>query len=176
MAQASPPDAKFILRSATADATGTNQGQPGLNAMARRDVAEPIKDTRRMIAEMQPRLHPGVYVFCSGIRDGLAADAAKVARGSFVEDEGLSFIIPREETDRFGIADGIPMRQITLMVRSALDGVGLTAAVSSALAARGIPANVVAAARHDHVFVPAERADEALAILLAQQAEARDGP
>ena len=128
-----------------------------------------------MIAEMQPLLHPGVYVFCSGIGDGLSEDVAKVARGSFVEDEGLSFIIPQEETDRFGIASGIPMRQITLMVHSALDGVGLTAAVSSALAAQGIPANVVAAARHDHVFVPADRAEEALAILLARQAEAQVG-
>ena len=139
-------------------------------------MAEPIKDTGRMIAEMQPLLHPGAYVFCSGVRDDLAADVAKVAKGSFVEDEGLSFIIPQEEMDRFGIGGGIPMRQITLMVRSALDGVGLTAAVSSALAAHGIPANVVAAARHDHVFVPSDRADEALAILLARQANAQSGP
>ena len=144
--------------------------------MARRNVAEPIKDTRRMIAEMQPRLHPGVFVFCSGIRDGRAADVAEVAKCSFVEDEGLSFIIPQEETGRFGIVGGIPMRQITLMVLSALDGVGLAAAVSSALAAQGIPANVVAATRHDHVFVPADRADEALAILLALQAEAQARP
>ena len=143
---------------------------------ARKDMAEPIKDTTAMIAEMQPLLHPGAYVFCSGVRDDLAADVAKVAKGSFVEDEGLSFIIPQEETGRFGIVGGIPMRQITLMVLSALDGVGLAAAVSSALAAQGIPANVVAAARHDHVFVPADRAEEALAILLAQQAEAQDGP
>ncbi|MYF89400.1 MAG: ACT domain-containing protein [Boseongicola sp. SB0676_bin_33] len=144
--------------------------------MARTNVTDPIKDTRRVIAEMQPLLHPGAYVFCSGIADGLAADVAKVAKGSFVEDEGLSFIIPQEEADRIGIAGAIPMRQITLMVLSALDGVGLTAAVSSALAAKGIPANVVAAARHDHVFVPADRAEEALAILRARQAEARDGP
>ncbi|MYH58501.1 MAG: ACT domain-containing protein [Boseongicola sp. SB0675_bin_26] len=139
-------------------------------------MAEPIKDTTAMIAEMQPLLHPGAYVFCSGVRDDLAADVAKVAKGSFVEDEGLSFIIPQEETGRFGIVGGIPMRQITLMVLSALDGVGLAAAVSSALAAQGIPANVVAATRHDHVFVPADRADEALAILLALQAEAQARP
>ena len=142
----------------------------------RRDVAEPIKDTREMIAEMQPLLHPGAYVFCSCTRDDLAADVAKAARGSFVEDEGMSFILPQEEAERFGIAGGIPMRQITLTVQSALDGVGLTAAVSSALAAQGIPANVVAATRHDHVFVPADRAEEALAILRARQAETQDGP
>jgi uncharacterized protein len=38
----------------------------------------------------------------------------------------------------------------------------LTAAVAAALADAGISANVVAAFHHDHVFVPARRADEAL--------------
>ena len=57
------------------------------------------------------------------------------------------------------------MRQITLGVFSALDGVGLTAAVSGALASLGIPCNVVAAYHHDHVFVPEARIDEALTAL-----------
>ncbi len=143
--------------------------------MARKDVTEPIRDTQKVIAGMRPILLPGAYVFCSGIRDDLAADAAKVAKCSFVEDEGLSFIIPKDETARLGIASDMPMRQITLTVRSTLDGVGLTAAVSSALAAKGMPANIVAADRHDHVFVPADRAGEAMAILLALQAEAQAG-
>ena len=57
------------------------------------------------------------------------------------------------------------MRRITLRVHSALDGVGLTAAVATALAGHGIACNMVAAFHHDHVFVPAARAEEALAIL-----------
>jgi hypothetical protein len=59
------------------------------------------------------------------------------------------------------------MACLTLTVHSALDGVGLTAAVASALADEGIPCNMVAAFHHDHVFVPEERAEEALAILRA---------
>jgi hypothetical protein len=50
-------------------------------------------------------------------------------------------------------------------MHSSLEAVGLTAAVATALAARGIAANVIAGARHDHVFVPAARADDALAAL-----------
>jgi hypothetical protein len=50
-------------------------------------------------------------------------------------------------------------------VHSALDGTGLTAAVSAALAAAGIPCNMVAAFHHDHVFVPAAMAARALAVL-----------
>ena len=48
---------------------------------------------------------------------------------------------------------------------SSLEAVGLTAAVAGALAAEGISANVVAAFHHDHVFVPAGRAAEAMACL-----------
>jgi hypothetical protein len=52
-------------------------------------------------------------------------------------------------------------------VNCALDGVGLTAAVASALAGEGIPCNVVAAFHRDHIFVPSEAAERALAVLKA---------
>ena len=68
------------------------------------------------------------------------------------------------------------MRRIVLTVHSALDGVGLTAAVASALAAEQIPCNVVAAFHHDHVFVPADMAKRALAILEALEEAARERP
>lgn len=45
-------------------------------------------------------------------------------------------------------------------VHSALEAVGLTAAVRHVLTEAGISANVVAGCAHDHVFVPLERADE----------------
>ena len=64
------------------------------------------------------------------------------------------------------------MRCITLQVHSALDGVGLTAAVAGALAAQGIACNMVAAYHHDHAFVPEAQAEAALAVLLALQAGA----
>jgi hypothetical protein len=62
------------------------------------------------------------------------------------------------------------MRRITLTVPSALDGVGLTAAVATALADAGIPCNVVAAFHHDHLFVPAAMAKRAVRVLLDLQA------
>jgi hypothetical protein len=54
---------------------------------------------------------------------------------------------------------------ITLTVHSDLQAVGLTAAVATALAQSGISCNVVAAAFHDHIFVPVESAKEALSVL-----------
>ena len=63
------------------------------------------------------------------------------------------------------IRSGTPFARITLTVHSALEGVGLTAAVAGALAQAGIACNVVAGYHHDHLFVPWDRREEALAIL-----------
>ena len=57
------------------------------------------------------------------------------------------------------------MVMISLAVHSALDGVGLTAAVAGALAERGIACNMVAGHHHDHAFVPAADADRSIACL-----------
>jgi len=115
-----------------------------------------------MISGMSPRLDPGVYVFCATDDEALFARAL----GAFREDEGLSLILERDAAAALGLDVSPPMRRIVLEVASALDGVGLTAAVASALAKAGIACNMVAASRHDHVFVPAESAERALEILL----------
>ena len=74
------------------------------------------------------------------------------------EEEGVTAIIAGDRA-------GMPFARITLTVHSALEGVGLTAAVSGALAKAGIACNVVAGYHHDHLFVPWERRDEALGVL-----------
>ena len=57
------------------------------------------------------------------------------------------------------------MACITLRIHSSLAAVGLTAAVSGALAAEGISANMIAGFHHDHILLPAADADRALDIL-----------
>jgi hypothetical protein len=54
---------------------------------------------------------------------------------------------------------------LTLTVWSSLEAVGLTAAFSRALADADIPCNVLAGYHHDHLLVPVDRADEAIAAL-----------
>ncbi len=119
---------------------------------------EAVRETGAMIAGMDPQLRRGIYAFAAW-PDGTAWPEGTLA--SFAEEEGLSLIVPVEAAP----ADALPMRCITLRVYSALDGVGLTAAVSGALARAGIPANLVAGLRHDHILVPAARAETALTIL-----------
>ena len=131
-----------------------------------------IRDTRAMIAGMSPVLDPVTYAFVT-TRDPIRArDAAAVALATFVEEEGLSLILPLSAAQDMAFADPMPMARITLTVHSALDGTGLTAAVATALAAEGIPCNMVAAYHHDHVFVPVESAVTALAVLRARAASA----
>ena len=91
-------------------------------------------------------------------------------RASCIEAEGLSLIVPLDAAPQ----GALPMRCITLQVHSSLEGVGLTAAVSAALAQAGIPANMVAGYHHDHVYVPSADADRALKVLQQLQRDAAE--
>jgi hypothetical protein len=85
------------------------------------------------------------------------------------EQEGLTLVVPEEQA----VAAGVPVlfraAWISLTVHSDLAAIGLTAAFSSALGGAGISCNVVAGAFHDHIFVPVEQAEHALAVLRTLQ-------
>lgn len=113
--------------------------------------AEPVGDLAGMLAGMAPMLDARRWGFMPVDGDPPAGAFALVH-----EDEGTTAIAPQDSGE---------FARITLMVHSALDGVGLTAAVAGALAEAGIACNVVAAFHHDHLFVPWKRRGEALDIL-----------
>jgi hypothetical protein len=123
-----------------------------------------ITDLETLLREMQPDLRLGEYVYCSLPED--ATGWLSLEPLGFVrEDEGLTLIIEKTAADEAGLTYGPVMRCITLTVHSALEAVGLTAAVAVALTRHGISANGVAAYHHDHIFVPANHAERALAAL-----------
>jgi hypothetical protein len=134
-------------------------------------MAAPVSDTTEMIRGMAPRLDPETYVFVTTAEPEQIARLLPQARALYREAEGTSLILPRQVALDEGIADALAMRCITLEVHSALDGVGLTAAVATALSEQGIACNMVAAYHHDHAFVPAERAKEALDCLRRRAVE-----
>jgi hypothetical protein len=113
-----------------------------------------------MIAGMDPELDPETYHFCIGDES-----IAPQAIACFREAEGLSLILGDAVAAAQGLGSDLPMRRITLRVFSALDGVGLTAAVAGALAEAGIACNMVAGFHHDHAFVPADDAERAMKVL-----------
>lgn len=124
----------------------------------------------RLLASLSPRLNPGVYVFAT--LDSLADAARLDALAIFREAEGVTVVLPEAEALRAGLAIGFRAAWITLEVHSELQAVGLTAAFSRALADAGISCNVMAAVHHDHLFVPADRAEDALACLRELQRSA----
>jgi len=134
-------------------------------------VAPPA--AQALIAAMQPELDPETYCFVSMPEGYRSNQIAQLALASFREEEGISFVLPLAAAQAFFLRDDQPQRRIVLNVRSPLDAVGLTAAVSAALAQAGIPCNCVAAFHHDHIFVPERQAADALERLKALQAGAR---
>jgi hypothetical protein len=92
--------------------------------------------------------------------------------GSFIEEEGVTLVIPKATAEQHGIPFSTVWKAITLGVHSSLEAVGLTAAIATRLARHGISANIVAAFYHDHIFVAATDAENALQALRSLQAEA----
>ncbi len=112
---------------------------------------------------MAPKRQPGHFVFCTAPEP--SPDLIRAAIATYAEAEGVSLILPLEVAAAHGFDTALPMACLTLQVHSALDGVGLTAAVATALADAGIPCNMVAAYHHDHAYVPEEMAERALEVL-----------
>ncbi len=116
-----------------------------------------------LIRHMQPVLNPGSYVFCSFPDGTLPPGSSPV--GLFSEIEGLSVILPAEQAGLLNLPIEPAYAWITLSIHSSLEAVGLTAAVSTALAKAGISCNMIAAFCHDHIFVPVKDSGKALFIL-----------
>ena len=121
------------------------------------------RNLERLLASLEPVQRPGTFVFA--VVEDAAPVGAVVPEATVREEEGLTVVLRREEADRLGVAYDHVGAWITLRVHSALDAVGLTAAVSAALAGAGLSCNVIAGYHHDHLLVPADRAHEAITVL-----------
>jgi hypothetical protein len=126
------------------------------------DTEDSGSDLEALLRQLSPRLHAGQYVYAR-VQGEVPAGVRPVVLVR--EDEGLTVVVPRKEADALRLRYGFVAAWITLEVNSSLDGLGLTAAFSRALAEAGVPCNVVAGFTHDHIFVPHDRADDAMAAL-----------
>ncbi|BAJ28205.1 MULTISPECIES: ACT domain-containing protein [Kitasatospora] len=120
------------------------------------------QDLDELLSGMRPVRNPGRYVYCT-LPGRMPAGLRPVV--TVAEPEGVTFVVAQEEADALGLPYGYVAAWLTLRVHSALEAVGLTAAVATALADRGISCNVVAGFHHDHLFVPVHEADRALEAL-----------
>ena len=127
---------------------------------------------QKLLASMTPQLLAGTYVFAT-LAPGMPVPAGLDPVMQFREREGLTLIVTEDEAKVAGLAGTFRCRMITLDIHSSLEAVGFLAAITTRLAKAGMGVNPVSAFYHDHLFVPAERAEEALAILRQLAAESR---
>ena len=120
------------------------------------------RDLGRLLAGLDPVRRPGTYLYVT-LRGPAPAGIAPVL--AFAEAEGVTLVLEAGEARAARLTGAFPSAWITLRVPSSLEAVGLLAAVTTRLAAAGIPCNAVSAYHHDHLFAPEDRADEALALL-----------
>jgi uncharacterized protein len=133
---------------------------------------ELVRDRRAMLAGMTPVLKEGKYVFCTTRDEAVAEALAARSLAMFREEEGIALVLSVHDAAAHAFDVSMPMARIVLEVFSALDGVGLTAGVASALADEGIPCNMIAAYHHDNVFVPQAMSQRAVEVLLDVQRRA----
>lgn len=118
-----------------------------------------------LLHNLKPRLHKSNFVF-THIPKTQSFDWSTIEiLGMFQEDEGTTLIISKNMADTYNLPYESTFSCITLEVHSSLHAVGLTAAVSKALAQKNIPANMIAAYHHDHIFIPEDRERDALEVL-----------
>lgn len=125
-------------------------------------------DLQSMLASLTADESPGTFCFVSMGPDIDARVRERLrthARATVSEEEGLTLVVPVERARAEGIDPDFTAAWLTLRVHSALEAVGLTAAVSKALTIEGISCNVIAGFHHDHLLVPHDRAADAIAAI-----------
>ncbi|MGX1161886.1 hypothetical protein FBY31_4051 [Arthrobacter sp. SLBN-100] len=115
-----------------------------------------------LLAGMHPVQRTGEYVYVLWPHGRPLAPGIEAA---VREAEGLTVVMTRAEADQEGLSYDFVGAWITLQIHSALEAVGLTAAVSKALTDARISCNVFAGFHHDHLLVPVADAPRALEVL-----------
>ena len=123
----------------------------------------------RLLATLNPERRSGIFIVTSLPR---SEEISFPIEALIRETEGTTVVVSEKVAEANKLQSWLRAAWITLSVTSELTAVGLTAAVSEALAASDIPCNVLAGARHDHILVPEDLADQAMSSLKRLQAEA----
>ncbi|MFB9982228.1 ACT domain-containing protein [Mesorhizobium kowhaii] len=121
-------------------------------------------DLKKLLATMTPELLAGTYVFAT-LAPGVAQPESLEPVMIFREREGVTLIVTEDAASAAGLTASFRCRMVTLNIHSSLEAVGFLAAITTRLAAAGMGVNPVSAFYHDHLFVPADRAEEALELL-----------
>ena len=127
--------------------------------MATSDAApESVSDLATLLATLTVSQRPGEFCVATVPLDTTLGDGVE---SLIIEDEAITAICTTDRAAAEGWDYDFPCAWLTLDVYSALEAIGLTAAVAKVLTDADVPCNVIAARHHDHILVPTERADDA---------------
>lgn len=127
-----------------------------------RAAADPVRDLAAVLATLTISRRDDAVAVCAVDEPPDAPVLAMVE-----EPGGTTVVVALSDAERLGLTVGLAAVWLTVDVRTALDGVGVTAALSRALADADVACNVLAGFHHDHLLVPAADADRAIAVLEA---------
>jgi hypothetical protein len=120
-------------------------------------------DLEKLIANMEPILNEGDYVFATVLNVDQIPRSITVCE--IKEKEGITVVLPKKDADSLGLKYEFIASWITLNIHSSLEAVGLTAAFSTELGNNGISCNVIAGYYHDHIFVDKKDQEKAINVL-----------
>ena len=124
-----------------------------------------MTDQFKELKDLNPVLLEDEYVFCTFL-SSIYGDHSKLNPiASFNEKEGLTLVVKKEIAKFNKLEFKDTFKCISLNLISSLTSVGLTALISKVLADNEITANIYAGYYHDHIFVPLEKASDALKLL-----------
>ena len=126
-------------------------------------TARGATDLDAMLADLSVVRRPGAFAWV--VVEETTAAVLAVARAVVREEQGTTVVLAVEDAERLGLDVEFVSAWLTLAVQSSLEAVGLTAAFSRVLADAGIACNVVAGVHHDHLLVPVDRVDDAVAAI-----------
>lgn len=119
-----------------------------------------LTNLHEVLGALRPSVRPGRFVYVTS-----PAPLDVDAHARVVEDEGVTLVLEQATADDLGLPYEGVFGWITLQAHTSLEAVGITAAVSTALARAGLSCNVLAGYHHDHLLVPVDSVDEAVAVL-----------
>ena len=130
-------------------------------------MSEPVTrgetDLGRILEGLHVRQRDGVFVFVTIPPGRPLPDLPLSAMVS--EVEGTTVVMNRDVADGASLDYEFEAAWLTIETHTSLTAVGLTASVSTALAMHSIPVNIIAGYHHDHLLVPYDRADDAIAAI-----------
>ncbi|KAM3458981.1 hypothetical protein MY3296_000128 [Beauveria thailandica] len=119
------------------------------------------KSLDRLLATLTSVLHPETYVFTT-LDETASLPRLDQVQLLFRESEGITVIVSKRYAEENEMDYFFPSRMITLNVTSSLEAVGFMAVISTRLATLEMGVNPVSGFYHDHLFVPEDRAAEAV--------------